>query len=107
MHTRGGVLGLDRLVEVENGTGTVSEEGAARDVALDAAQVDRLERAAERLAKAPAVPIGDAPDAVDAGWSEIDIVDAGASRSLRIPAGADAPQDVWEILEVVEAIAAE
>lgn len=107
MHTCGGVLGLDRVVEVENGTGTVSEEGAARDVALDAGQVDRLERAAERLAKAPKVAIGDAPDAVDSGWSDIDIEDAGESRSLRIPAGADAPDDVWEILDVVEAIATE
>jgi hypothetical protein len=107
VHTRGGVLGLDRVVRVEDGAATVSESGEARDVALDRDQADRLHRLAGRLAQALEVPVGHPPELLDGGWSDIDIVDADARVSLRVPTGADAPDEVWELLQEVEAIAEE
>jgi hypothetical protein len=105
VHTRGGVLGLDRVVLVEDSTGTVAEDGTARRVALDPDQVDLIRQLVGRLVRAPEVPIGPAPDVVDSGWSDIDIADGPAGRSLHVPTGARAPDDVWELLQVVETIA--
>ena len=104
VHVTGGALGLDRLVEVVDGVATVSEKGEARTTILAPEQVARLDTAADRLAQASPAAIAPLPDVADAGQSEIAITDGETNTSLVVPAGADAPDEVWDLLEVVDEV---
>lgn len=106
MHTRGGLFGLDRVVELEvdEGVGTASELGRQWPLTLDDDQAGRLSAAAEHLIGTPVVDTGGSQGAVDAGVSEIRIDDRGRRTSLLVPTGAEAPDEVWALLEVVEEV---
>lgn len=105
VHTIGGALGLDRVVEVAEGKVTVTERGEARTAALAPDERARIDRAAARLATVSPDAIAPLEDVVDAGRSEIAIASGGARTALVVPAGAEAPDAVWDLLEVVDELA--
>ena len=104
VHTRGGALGLDRRVEVDDGRLTVSEPGCRQTTTLARDQWSRLDNAADHLASSAIPAITGPDDVVDGGYSDIEITRAGGTTSLRVPAGAAAPDAVWDLLEIVEEI---
>lgn len=105
--TTGGLIGLDRLVEIEDGFGTVSEHGRTRHLALTREQVQRLAAAARRVVAGGWVEDSPAEDVVDGGLSEIQIVDGASLVTLVLQAGSAAPDEVWDLLDLVDEVSAQ
>jgi hypothetical protein len=105
VRTRGGLLGFDRQVELDGRTGTVREQGRSRPLELAAEQAERLADAARRI-EPGIVDSSGAQDAVDGGVSEIEVLDGSRRTLLTLPAGATAPDAVWELLDLVDAACA-
>ncbi|MDP8924292.1 MAG: hypothetical protein M3O34_15640 [Chloroflexota bacterium] len=108
VHQQGGFAGLDRRVEVDGDVVKVTDNKAKdRDptrypAPLDAAQRERLERLASRVAAVSdqVVSGGDylPPDAM---ITQIAIENDGARHDLKVVSGDDAPGEVWELLGVL------
>ncbi len=105
--TTGGLIGLDRRVEIEDGFGTVSERGRTRPLVLTREQVHRMDAAARRVVAAKLGGDSPAEDAVDGGLSEIEIVDGASLVTLVLQAGSAAPDEVWDLLDLVDEVSSE
>ena len=99
VHQRGGVLGLDRIYVVIDGTIEVIDKGrsrGARELDPDAAQ--RIGALAASAAHARPAPSGAAPVS-DAMETDIAIEpDAGERCRLSVRTGEDAPESVWALI---------
>lgn len=102
MRTVGGVLGLDRQVEVRGRELTVRGAGTPVTRSLEEQEARRLSDAAARLLALPDVPLQGPADVADSGWTELRVVLDGTTRTLRVPVAADAPDEVWDLLGAVD-----
>lgn len=106
VRTRGGVFGVDRTVDVRDGLVTVTEHGKTREVGrLDPARVAQLTELADRVARLEDPVQQPAPEAVDAASTAIKIDNGERQRAVQLQSGVDAPNEVWELLDAVEACA--
>jgi hypothetical protein len=94
VHTRGGVFGVDRTVDVRDGLVTVTEHGKTREVGqLDPARLAQLSELADRVARLEDPVQQPAPEAVDAASTAIEIDDGERQRAVQLQSGVDAPNE--------------
>jgi hypothetical protein len=103
VRTRGGLIGVDRQVQIDDARVTLIEGGRRQEGRLDKSRADRLADLAGRVAQLPPKSVGPAPEAVDAGHTEIEIADADLKYHIELPAGVDAPEEIWDLLDAVDA----
>lgn len=103
VHTQGGLFGDDHITKIHRNEVLVVENGQtqlqghigkrrARKIAAIARQVATLPESEPATAYI-----------IDAGYTEVNIAAEGLKRHLRLPSGADAPDEVWNLLEAVDA----
>jgi hypothetical protein len=97
---RGGYLGLDRKVEVQDGGLTITENGAVKPTqGLDPAQRAQLEDLAAKAVRASGQlepRTGTAPsDSMD---TELEIEIDGTRTKLALGSGDQAPGDLWQLI---------
>lgn len=102
VRTVGGVLAVDRRVVVQDGHLSVHGSGAGEARLLDDAQAARLHHAVARLLALPDVPVQGPADVADDGWTELRLELDGAVLELRVPVAADAPDELWDVLGLVD-----
>lgn len=100
---RGGVLGLDRTVEVKEGVVTVTEHGVRKDRRrLTPTLAQRLKELAARvLREGTEVHVYTGVPVSDQLRTRIEILDQGERRTLDLKSGDEAPDEVWELLGTV------
>jgi hypothetical protein len=102
----GGLFGDDRTVTVTDDDVTVRDKGgeeARRPVA--GASLDGVHELARRLVTEGAWMSSAAERAVDGGTTTIEISDGDQQRVLVVNAGDDPPEEVWALVDEVEALA--
>lgn len=104
VHTKGGMLGLDRVVHVDDTEVTVVEGGSrTRTIRLQREDARRLADIATCVAQMADSPTGPSdPDAVDCGVTEIAIREGALELCVQVPSGGFAPDEVWDLLDLVE-----
>ena len=100
---RGGFLGLDRTVEIDEGKVLVTENGVARPAAaLDESQRARIEELVGGVIKSTDAVVtfhGSTPsDSMD---TRIEVDDGSRRRTVQLRSGDQAPTEVWELLGAV------
>lgn len=105
MRTVGGLFALDRRVEVRGRELVVHGTGPAASRLLDDAEAERLHDAAARVLGLSDVEIDAPADVADDGFTELRLVDDGASRDVRLPVAAEAPDEVWDLLALLDELA--
>ncbi len=98
------MLGLDRVVHVDDTELTVVEDGSrTRTMRLSHAKAQCLTEIATRVAQMADSPTGPPdPDAVDCGVTEIAIREGALELRVQVPSGGSAPDEVWDLLDLVE-----
>jgi len=104
VRTSGGLIGLNRLIEIVDDAGTVSEHGSTRPLELSDKEVQQLATAVRQVVAGGWVDRAPAQDAVDGGLSEIEIVADGTRTTLMLPAGSTASDEVWNLLDLVDEV---
>ena len=108
VHEKGGVFGLDRRVEVKDGTLTVVVNGVRRvHRELEPAMQARLRELVGRLPRRVPVSRYSGPRISDSLETTIHITDDGRDQRLRVKSGDDAPDQLWEFLGAVTEISPE
>ena len=106
LRQQGGLLGLDREVEVDGDVVKIIDKGDVRYAPrLDPAQREQVERLAARVAEVSdkVIPLGgDLPS--DAMATDIAIEDGGRRSRLAVTSGDSAPDEVWELIGVLGAV---
>jgi hypothetical protein len=107
VHERGGVLGIDRRVDVKDGTLTVVVNGVPRARRrLEPAVQARLRELVARLPSRLQVNRYTGPRISDSMETTVYISDRGRDQQLEIKSGDDAPE-LWEFLGAVTEISPE
>jgi len=99
IHQRGGVLGLDRVYLVVDGTIEVIDKGRSRGAQhLDPDAAERIGALAASAAEAEPAR-GDGPPVSDSMETDI-AIEAGTATSCRlvVRSGDDAPDEVWALI---------
>ena len=103
----GGVLGVDRSVNVVDGTVTVVDQSGRRCHDLEPDVQERLTHLAAQVAHVPAphrerglLPFSDEMETSLDIWT-----DNEEHRALRLRSGDDAPDAVWELLGTLNEVA--
>jgi hypothetical protein len=102
----GGLFGDDRTVTLTDDDVTVADHGVVQlHQPVAGASLAGVWELAARLAAhdVPAAPTGER--AVDGGTTTIEITDGEQQRVLVVGAGDEQPDDVWALLDAVEALA--
>jgi hypothetical protein len=108
VHEKGGVLGIDRQVDVKDGVLKVVVNGVERArQRLEPDTEERLRQLAERLPNGCRIGRYDGPRIGDSMETTIKIAQNGRSQQLRVQSGDDAPEQVWDLLGAVSEISPE
>jgi hypothetical protein len=108
VHEKGGVLGVDRRVEVKDGTLTVVVNGVPRARRkLDPVVEERLLELVARLPKRVIISPYSGSRIADTLETTIHITDDGREQRLRVQSGDDAPDQLWEFLGALTEISPE
>jgi hypothetical protein len=104
VHIKGGVLGLDRVVRIDDTNVTVVEDGSkTRQARIPREDAQRLADIATRAARvAESRYRSSDPDAADASVTVIEIRDGGVQRHVHLSSGVPAPDEIWDLLDAVE-----
>lgn len=103
MSVVGGVMDDDRVTSIQGDQLTVTDHGKIRaSRRLGRGTVERVERLANEVAEVT-MPEHVHEDAVDGGTMTIEIA-ADKTKRIELCAGEDAPEPVWALLNVVEAL---
>src|SRR5829696_606552 len=100
IHQRGGVLGLDRIYLVVDGTIEVIDKGRSRGAQdLDPDAAERIGALAASAAEADTAAPADGPPVSDGMETDIAIeADTDARCRLVVRTGDDAPDEVWALI---------
>jgi ABC-type metal ion transport system substrate-binding protein len=105
VHQQGGILGVDRLVEVSDGAVTVTEHGARRTIGeLEGQELRTLSELAAQVIQTD-LAAGDTPKTYDSMLTVVNIEDGAASRHLAVRSGQEVPPEVRQLVRAVTSAA--
>lgn len=100
---RGGFLGLDREILIEGDRVRITEKGATRARPIDSAVAARIRALATRVAGVSEQAVHRSSELPsDALATRIAIQDGKRRKQLTIRSGDAAPDEVWELIGVVD-----
>lgn len=98
---KGGFLGVDQELEIEDGKASVMEDGKVKRVSqLDDIVRQRIEGLAERVSGESVVHRKSEYPPSDAMETDVSIVNGPTQTKFRLISGDDASEDVYEFLAI-------